>query len=115
MSSWPWFENTESMGEDNRFLNLDEFLALVLQLRGDSKATVRDVVDMRKFMRTQVKAYIDSVNPQLQKLENEAGDIGKMESKVDVLLEQCGLEKEAAAPGRPPGQGSQLREGKQSP
>jgi len=46
------FQSDESGREYNKQLGFNEFMKLVLQHRGSNTATVRDIVDLRKFMHT---------------------------------------------------------------
>eukprot|EP00927_Polykrikos_kofoidii_P071938 TRINITY_DN68116_c0_g1_i1.p1 TRINITY_DN68116_c0_g1~~TRINITY_DN68116_c0_g1_i1.p1 ORF type:complete len:694 (+),score=103.16 TRINITY_DN68116_c0_g1_i1:49-2130(+) len=39
---------------DNELISFGEFIELVLQLRGTNQATVKDIVDMRKFMKQEL-------------------------------------------------------------
>jgi len=43
-------------------LTLQEFMTVVLQLRGTNAATVKDVVDLRKYVRTSMKALNRQIN-----------------------------------------------------
>lgn len=45
------FQTDESSGSDEIDLDFGRFMEVVLQLRGTNQATVKDIVDLRKFMR----------------------------------------------------------------
>eukprot|EP00927_Polykrikos_kofoidii_P055337 TRINITY_DN49605_c0_g1_i1.p1 TRINITY_DN49605_c0_g1~~TRINITY_DN49605_c0_g1_i1.p1 ORF type:complete len:743 (-),score=132.56 TRINITY_DN49605_c0_g1_i1:92-2320(-) len=47
-------------------LNFSDFMELVLQLRGSNNATVKDVVDLRKFVRNQTEKLEDLLFPATQ-------------------------------------------------
>eukprot|EP00929_Paragymnodinium_shiwhaense_P043238 TRINITY_DN22267_c0_g1_i1.p1 TRINITY_DN22267_c0_g1~~TRINITY_DN22267_c0_g1_i1.p1 ORF type:complete len:767 (-),score=211.86 TRINITY_DN22267_c0_g1_i1:435-2735(-) len=52
--------------KDTNFISMESFMQLVLQLRGTNQATVKDVVDLRKFIRQEMS---DTVMIALQNLE----------------------------------------------
>eukprot|EP00929_Paragymnodinium_shiwhaense_P061623 TRINITY_DN30798_c0_g1_i1.p1 TRINITY_DN30798_c0_g1~~TRINITY_DN30798_c0_g1_i1.p1 ORF type:complete len:810 (-),score=154.60 TRINITY_DN30798_c0_g1_i1:331-2760(-) len=45
------FEDDDAANEDDIELDFGKFMEVVLQLRGTNQATVKDIVDLRKFMR----------------------------------------------------------------
>mmetsp|Transcript_79502 Transcript_79502/g.184494 ORF Transcript_79502/g.184494 Transcript_79502/m.184494 type:complete len:728 (+) Transcript_79502:129-2312(+) len=47
--------------DDQASLSFPEFMDLVLQLRGSNTATVKDIVDLRKFFSSQVSEIVDQV------------------------------------------------------
>merc|ERR1712032_1731760 len=51
--------------QDADELSFGEFMGLILQFRGTNNATVRDIVDLRKFM-TQELQKVDKIQAQLQ-------------------------------------------------
>jgi len=86
------FDNTDSLGDlDSRQLTFTEFVELMMQLRGENKATVKDVVDMRKFMRAQVRGILDVSKKTTEDVLQEVEETGRMEEKFDTILSQYGI------------------------
>ncbi|CAE8620225.1 unnamed protein product, partial [Polarella glacialis] len=52
--------------EKEKELSLEEFLAIVLQFRGSNMATVKDIVDLRKFVNTSFTTFETKVSKHLQ-------------------------------------------------
>eukprot|EP00927_Polykrikos_kofoidii_P007814 TRINITY_DN13207_c1_g3_i1.p1 TRINITY_DN13207_c1_g3~~TRINITY_DN13207_c1_g3_i1.p1 ORF type:complete len:870 (-),score=165.18 TRINITY_DN13207_c1_g3_i1:100-2487(-) len=60
-------------------LTLPEFMEVILQLRGTNSATVKDIVDLRKFVRT-------SIANTTRQIEGTDGSMERLQSKVQYLL-----------------------------
>jgi hypothetical protein len=66
------FENDNP--EDNEEVELDfsKLMEIVLQLRGSNQATVKDIVDLRKFMRKSLQDHYRQTNKILERLNDGA-------------------------------------------
>jgi len=83
------FDNTDSLGDpahESKTLKFSEFVETMMQLRGENKATVKDVVDMRKFMRAQVRGILDMSKKTTDDVLKEVKRIESMETKLDTML-----------------------------
>jgi len=49
------FKGNDDNDEEDAVLTFPDFMEVVLQLRGSNTATVKDIVDLRKFMRSSIK------------------------------------------------------------
>eukprot|EP00927_Polykrikos_kofoidii_P073259 TRINITY_DN6930_c0_g2_i2.p1 TRINITY_DN6930_c0_g2~~TRINITY_DN6930_c0_g2_i2.p1 ORF type:complete len:838 (+),score=153.37 TRINITY_DN6930_c0_g2_i2:298-2514(+) len=63
-------------------LTLAEFMEVVLQLRGSNSATVKDIVDLRKFVQTS----ITSTNDRIQRIERRLEEVGQMVKEMVCAL-----------------------------
>lgn len=70
------FEDVEEDEEGERNLSFPKFVDVILNLRGSNTATVKDVVDLRKFMRMSVHALDEAVHDALDGLSDEIADKG---------------------------------------
>merc|ERR1712217_424222 len=69
------FENDESedAGGDGVELDFPKFVDLVLQLRGSNNATVKDIVDLRKFVQNQFDLQRRNINEDLRAMQERLG------------------------------------------
>eukprot|EP00931_Biecheleriopsis_adriatica_P043585 TRINITY_DN24913_c0_g1_i1.p1 TRINITY_DN24913_c0_g1~~TRINITY_DN24913_c0_g1_i1.p1 ORF type:complete len:623 (-),score=111.99 TRINITY_DN24913_c0_g1_i1:45-1865(-) len=65
------FQSDQQGHEFNKEIDLDTFVKLVISLRGENQATVKDVVDLRKFLNTRISATQND----LQKLTHRLRDV----------------------------------------
>eukprot|EP00929_Paragymnodinium_shiwhaense_P031927 TRINITY_DN17780_c0_g1_i1.p1 TRINITY_DN17780_c0_g1~~TRINITY_DN17780_c0_g1_i1.p1 ORF type:complete len:757 (+),score=198.51 TRINITY_DN17780_c0_g1_i1:204-2474(+) len=70
-------------------LTLPEFMAVVLQLRGTNNATVKDMVDLRKFLRntiTATQARLDGLEKKSSKAVQEMDKSSKLIQEIHGIL-----------------------------
>lgn len=92
-------------------LSFTELVELVMQLRGDKEATVKDMVDMRKFLRSQIRDVSERRMAQIQKVQRTirrsryklASQLGTLSEQVNRLrVESQGSESNVTpAPAEP--------------
>merc|ERR1712039_980712 len=56
---------TDFLFHESEEISLEEFQKVLLQLRGSSPATVKDVVDMRKFISAEIWESFNKMNQRL--------------------------------------------------
>lgn len=76
-----------------RHLSFNEFMEVLLQLRGSNKATVKDIVELKKFVNKVLKS-IDKVKIQMAK---SADDIEQMQGKQKKMGEMQQIELQQIA------------------
>jgi hypothetical protein len=60
----------ELLDEGDKILTFNEFVDVLMQLRGDKEATVKDMVDLRKYLRSQIRDLGTERSGQLHALQN---------------------------------------------
>mmetsp|Transcript_76919 Transcript_76919/g.135525 ORF Transcript_76919/g.135525 Transcript_76919/m.135525 type:complete len:655 (-) Transcript_76919:121-2085(-) len=84
--------------EPDKELSFEEFMGVVLQLRGSNTATVRDIMDMRKAVRFQVDSLASSISEINRKLDASRRDsVGRPSSKSASALGRRGSAPAMAA------------------
>jgi hypothetical protein len=101
----------ELLDQEDKTLSFNEFVNVVMQLRGDKEATVKDMVDLRKYLRSQIRTLGTARRDQLQELKTGMSrHHGSLSRKFDKLSEVLGrspqgipavLEATAAAVAEP--------------
>merc|ERR1719326_2565870 len=66
------FEDDEAENQDEIELDFTKFMEVVLQLRGTNHATVKDIVDLRKFMRRSMLEAHKQTTMILERLDDGA-------------------------------------------
>lgn len=66
------FEDDNCENDEEVELDFSRFMDVVLQLRGTNQATVRDIVDLRKFIRQAMKEHYNQTKQILEKLSEGA-------------------------------------------
>jgi len=83
--------NTQEVHEREKSLSFGDFMEVVLQLRGTNNATVKDIVDLRKFMRRaliQTNVHLASLQKQFRlstKIFSEGRPSTYSQSPLDYL------------------------------
>lgn len=85
----------ELLGEGEKELTFNEFVDVVMQLRGDKEATVKDMVDLRKYLRSQIRELGTARKAQLNKLLH---GISKHRDSMDGKLAKLGEVLERSPP-----------------
>ncbi|CAK0891230.1 unnamed protein product, partial [Prorocentrum cordatum] len=84
----------ELLDEGDKVLTFTDFVDVVMQLRGDKEATVKDMVDLRKYLRSQILELGTARKNQLHTLQNRISkhhdNLGR---KLDMLSDK--LERRA--------------------
>merc|ERR1719183_478350 len=68
------FEDDDAENTDEIELDFTKFMEVVLQLRGTNAATVKDIVDLRKFMRLSMTENLKQTTFILERLDEGAAD-----------------------------------------
>merc|ERR1719183_2974034 len=63
------FEDDDAENQDEIELDFTKFMEVVLQLRGTNHATVKDIVDLRKFMRKSMLETFKHTTKILERLD----------------------------------------------
>merc|ERR1719163_2301216 len=66
------FEDDDTENTDEIELDFSQFMQVVLQLRGTNQATVKDIVDLRKFMRLSMQEHYKQTSLILEKMSEGA-------------------------------------------
>eukprot|EP00927_Polykrikos_kofoidii_P025277 TRINITY_DN2274_c0_g1_i2.p1 TRINITY_DN2274_c0_g1~~TRINITY_DN2274_c0_g1_i2.p1 ORF type:complete len:730 (+),score=121.52 TRINITY_DN2274_c0_g1_i2:51-2192(+) len=78
------FEDDDSKNEDEVELDFSKFMEVVLQLRGTNQATVKDVVDLRKFMRQAMMENYKQTTIIIEQLKEGAEERAELVHKTDM-------------------------------
>eukprot|EP00929_Paragymnodinium_shiwhaense_P052959 TRINITY_DN2651_c0_g2_i1.p1 TRINITY_DN2651_c0_g2~~TRINITY_DN2651_c0_g2_i1.p1 ORF type:complete len:846 (+),score=209.53 TRINITY_DN2651_c0_g2_i1:81-2618(+) len=121
------FEDDDASNGDELELDFCKFMEVVLQLRGTNQATVKDIVDLRKFMRLGIQENYKQSCDILAKLEEQANltndllrkcgdgrksslEMGRASSQRRTEVESQPLKVESAPPQQPREMSSQGKE-----
>eukprot|EP00927_Polykrikos_kofoidii_P040960 TRINITY_DN3490_c0_g2_i1.p1 TRINITY_DN3490_c0_g2~~TRINITY_DN3490_c0_g2_i1.p1 ORF type:complete len:725 (-),score=127.75 TRINITY_DN3490_c0_g2_i1:414-2534(-) len=78
------FEDDDSSNEEEVELDFSKFMEVVLQLRGTNQATVKDIVDLRKFMRQAMMENYRQTTTIIDQLKEGADVTAELIYKTDV-------------------------------
>lgn len=79
------FASDNDEGGEEKQLTFQDFMTLMLQLRGSNNATVRDVVDLRKFVQTRLKKIEEKLMRRIFSRQNSIGSPGAFSRQNSTL------------------------------
>lgn len=99
-------ELSDFIFQNEKELDLDDFFRLLLELRGSNNATVKDIVDMRKFMRQEILTLENDFRVHLEYLVGQQKDHyrGSKKSECGDDSSACkSLREKGVQTSHPPG------------